>query len=118
MSIWGFWAFGNKCGLQGAASTIVELPDGRMLTQPNAQNPAVLEDEFILFSVRNNLRARADFYRILPTLDDESQERLQNLAGKHRRAFRITRDEQSETDAIQHKQVTSGVHLETPKPNR
>jgi hypothetical protein len=106
---YGFWLYGGKNGLQGAPSTVVTLPDGRPLTQKDPDNPAVLQEEFIAFSLRTSRQARHDFCRLFPSLDAESQARLSDLILQNPRATSLLRDDQDFHDAIQHKGVTEGV---------
>lgn len=105
----GFWEYNGKNGLQGAASTFEELPDGRVVTVKNPDNPAVLEDEFIAYCLRTSRQARNDFCRLFPALDAESQERLTTLISQNPRATALLRDSQDFHDAVQQSQVTGGV---------
>ena len=112
MSNYGYWNYGGKNGLEGAESTIVELPDGTEWLKKDPDHPCVLEDEFILFAVRNDHRAITDFNRLLPTMDAVSQERLQGLVAKHPGAFQPRLDEMTTFDNIQRKEAQAGLHLE------
>lgn len=105
MSNYGFWKVGNKNGLEGAESTKVTLQDGRVQTIKNKENPAVLEDEFILFSVKNSRIAQRDLLRLLPTLDEVSQNRITSLMRKHPKAFKPIISHQDYYDYIQKKEV-------------
>ena len=105
MSNFGFWALGQKNGLVGSESSKVELPDGRIQTIKNKENPAVLEDEFILFSVKTSRIAQADLLRLLPQLDEASQTRIRSLMKKHPMAFKPIISHQDYYDYIQAKQV-------------
>lgn len=117
-SPWGFWTLGtSQNGLQGGPTTIEVLPDGRHVRVRYPGNPAILEDEFIMWTVRNNPTARKQYFAILPTLDAVSQERLTALANKHPDYFRWPKvDDLTLNDNIQRKEVRAGVHLEVPKP--
>ena len=106
---YGYWEFGGKNGLVGSASVEAELPDGRILTQKDPDNPAVLEDSFILYALRTSRRARSDFSRLFPSLDDDSQDRLTTLILRNKRASSLILDDQDFADAIQHKEVAAGV---------
>ena len=106
---YGFWLFNGKNGLQGAESTIVELSDGRRVVQKDPENPAVLEDDHIAYALRTSRQARADFCRLFPELDGESQERLTNLILKNPRATALLSADQAFLDAIQKKGVVEGV---------
>lgn len=105
MPNFGFWTFGQKNGLVGSESSKVELPDGRIQTIKDKENPAVLEDEFILFSVQTSRIAQKDLLRLLPQLDEASQTRIRNLMKKHPRAFKPIISHQDYYDYIQAKQV-------------
>jgi hypothetical protein len=105
----GFWEYNGRNGLQGAASSAVELPDGRIVIQKDPDNPAVLEDEFIAYCLRTSRRARIDFERLYPDLDSASQERLAALIAQNPRMTSLIEDPQDHFDKIQHKQVTEGV---------
>ena len=115
---YGFWTYGSSAnGLQGGPTTIETLPDGREVRVRYPGNPAILEDEFILFAVRNNPAARTQFFNLLPTMDQVSQERLNALVAAHPDYFQWPKvDEMTLLDGIQRKQVTAGVWLEVPKP--
>ena len=114
---YGYWTFGNQNGLYGAESTIQTLADGRKITVRNPEYPAVLEDHFILFAVRNDLNARGQFFKLLPTMDPVSQQRLNGLVAKYPNYFLIDLDDLTLSDNIQRKQVTAGIHLQKPKPS-
>lgn len=105
----GFWEFSNKNGLQGAASTREELPDGRVVLVKDPDNPAVLEDDDIAYCLRTSRRARYDFCRLFPELDAQSQERLTQLIEDNPRATSLLRDSQDFFDMIQRDDVTSGI---------
>jgi len=105
----GFWKYNGRNGLQGAASTYNELPDGRIVVVKDPDNPAVLEDTFIAYCLRTSRQARADFCRLFPSLDAESQARLTALVEQNPRATGLLRDSQDFADAVQHAEVTAGV---------
>ena len=107
----GFWLFNSTNGLRGAQSTFEHLPDGRIVLVKDPNNPAVLEDEFIVYSLQHSPQARNDFNRLFPGLDVESQERLTNLIERNPRATKLLVDSQVYEDNIQKKQVTAGVRL-------
>lgn len=106
---YGFWLFAGKNGLQGAPSTIVMLPGGRPLTQKDPNNPAVLQEVFIVHALQTSRQARSDFCRLFPDLDAESQERLTDLILQNPRATSLLRDDQDFYDAVQHNGVVEGV---------
>jgi len=114
----GFWTLGrSQNGLQGGPTTIEELPDGRLVRVKYPGNPALLEDEFILFTVRNNPVARKQYFDLIPTMDPVSQKRLNDLAAKRPDFFRWPKvDDLTLNDNIQRKEVRAGIHLEVPKP--
>lgn len=105
----GFWLFNGRNGLVGAASTQVELPDGRILTVKDPDNPAVLNDDNIAYCLRTSRQARSDFNRLFPDLDDASQERLTDLILQNPWATKLIRDDRDFFDAIQHENVTEGI---------
>lgn len=115
---YGFWTLGrSQNGLQGGPTTIETLPDGRQVRVKYPGNPALLEDEFILFTVRNNPVARKQYFDLIPTMDAVSQKRLNDLAAKRPDFFRWPKvDDLTLNDNIQRKEVRAGVHLEVPKP--
>jgi len=113
---YGYWTFGNQNGLYGAESTVQTLSDGRKVIRKDPDYPSVLEDEFILFAVKNDLNARHQFLALLPTMDPVSQQRLNNLMAKYPNYFLNDLDDLTLSDNIQRKQVTSGIYLEKPKP--
>lgn len=110
----GFWTFGNQNGLQGAASKQVEMPDGRKVIQKDPDNPAVLEEAFIVDALSSSLIARRDFTRLFPTLDAGSQERLTTLVRRNPRPCALLLNDQNFLDAIQHSEVTAGVRTRMP----
>jgi len=105
MSNYGFWGIGGKNGLYGAESKKVLLDDGRVQTIKDKDHPAVLEDEFILFSVRSSMIAQRDLLRLLPQLDEVSQDRINTLMKKNPRDFKPIVSHQDYSDYIQSKQV-------------
>lgn len=115
---YGFWTLGtSQNGLQGGPTTIEDRPDGSVVRVKYPGNPAILEDSFILWTVRNNPIARTQYFEILPTLDRVSQERLNDLVSAHPDYFMWPKvDSSTLSDNIQRKQVTAGIHLEVPKP--
>ena len=111
----GYWTFAGKNGLYGAASTYVTLASGQKMLVKDPDHPAVLEDEFILFAVRNDLNARRQFFQLLPTMDAVSQARLNALVRAHARSFNIDYDSLAQADNIQRKEVVSSVLPRQPK---
>jgi len=114
--IYGYWTFDNRNGLAGAASTIEVLPDGRRVIVPNPENPAVLEDAFILSALQMSPKARNDFNIIFPTLLPEEQERLSNLLAENPRISLLETDSQTYNDNIQQYDVSAGVRVRIPRP--
>ena len=114
----GYWTFAGKNGLYGAASTYVTLANGQKMRVKDPDHPAVLEDEFILFAVRNDLNARRQFFQLLPKMDAVSQERLNGLVRSDPRSFKIKYDSMTQADLIQHKEVVSTVLPRQPKPRQ
>jgi hypothetical protein len=107
---YGYWTYnGRRNGLKGGPSSLVELPDGRYVIQKYEGNPALLEDEFILYAISHSRQARADFCRFFPDLDPVSQERLTDLILRNPRASALVLSDQEFADALQHENVTSGV---------
>ena len=118
MGEFGYWTFNNhQNGLVGAESTLVTLPDGRVVLQKDPTNPAVLEDEFILNALSHSENARSSFNKIFPTLDEVSQERLTKLLKKHPNRAKLIKDQQDWNDQIQSKEVRAGVHVRLPRPH-
>lgn len=113
---YGYWTFDGRNGLAGAASTIEVLPDGRRVIVPNPENPAVLEDAFILSALQMSPKARNDFNIIFPTLLPEEQERLSNLLAENPRISLLETDPQTYNDNIQQYDVSAGVHVRIPRP--
>lgn len=109
MSPWGFWTFNNKNGLAGLASTTEELPDGRIVTVKDPDNPAVLEPEFIAHALRTSRQARYDFNRLFPSLQADEQERLADIIIQNPRATALLQDDQTFHDILQQRGVTEGV---------
>lgn len=115
----GYWTINNHLnGLKGSESTLVQLDDGRVIIQKDANNPAILEDVFILNALSRSRQARDDFNRLFPGLDPASQYRLETLLAKYPKYKRLIRDEQDRLDAVQKKNIKAGVHVRRPRPYR
>lgn len=108
---YGYWTWGDKCALWGGPSLEVEMADGRTVIQKYQGNPAIVEDYFIVNALNRSPKARTDFTRLLPTLDDVSQSRLTNLIKRNPVITRMMVAQTTRDDAIQHKEVTAGVHV-------
>jgi hypothetical protein len=109
---YGYWVWGpNRCALEGGASTVVETPDGRRITQKYKGNPAVVPDEYILNALNRSPQARNDFTRLFPSLTVEAQERLTTLVMRNRTRAGLMVSPQTLNDAIQRKEVRAGVHV-------
>lgn len=113
---YGFWNYGGRNGLKGAASTLEVLPDGRRVIVKDPVNPALLEDEFIVYSLQRVPQARHDFNRLFPTLLPDEQARYVNLFAANPRAAAPMLDEQTFYDNLQLAANTAGIHLNLPKP--
>ncbi len=115
---YGFWTFNNHLnGLEGAESTVEYLNDGRMILVKDPNYPAVLEDEFILYSLKTSRIARKDFDRLFPTLDDVSKDRLSALIQANPWVRKLIEPEQVLLDIIQKREVQAGVHTRVPRPS-
>ncbi len=112
MADYGYWNYAGRNGLEGAESTVETLPDGTQWLKKNPEHPCVLEDEFILFAVRNDHNALTQFNRLLPTMDAVSLERLQGLVAKHPGSFKPRLDETAVFDNIQRKEAKRGLHVD------
>ena len=111
-SPYGYWVYnGGRNGLEGAASTVEELPDGRYVMVKDPTYPALLEDQCILHALSHVRQARADFCRLFPTLNVASQERLAQLILLNKRSASLILSDQAFADAIQNEEVTSGVRV-------
>lgn len=108
---WGFWLFNNKNGLKGLASTKETLPDGRVVIVKDPTNPAVLEDNNILYCLATCRQAREDYIRLFPDLLPEEQARLTTLIESNKNRSSLIRDTQAYEDMIQRVAVTAGVHV-------
>ena len=102
MSYWS-WNSGRSNALQGLNGEIIALSDcfGRYLTQPDADNPAVLDGETILYVLRMSRDARNSFRRIFPTLTAGEQDRLTELLNVNPRLSALVADEQRFHDDLQ-----------------
>jgi hypothetical protein len=109
---YGYWAWGpDRCALQGGASTVVETPDGRKITQKYKGNPAVVPDKYILDALTRSPQARSDFTRLFPQLDPVSQERLTLLVNRNKTRAGLRVSPQTLNDGIQRKEIRAGVHV-------
>jgi hypothetical protein len=113
---YGYWSYGGKDGLFGAQSTIETLRDGRKIRTIDPDYPAVLEDEFILWAVKNDKTALQSFRARLPTMDAVSQVRLNDLVAQYPAHFIDRTDHLTLSDNIQHKQVTATRRDTTRNP--
>ncbi len=106
---YGFWTFGGKNGLEGIANTTRELPDGRVQIVPDPDFPAVLPDEYILYSLQHSPPARSQFTMLFPSLDPRSQARLTELIQNNSSLAKLVRSDQAFSDMIQRKDVVRTV---------
>jgi len=111
-----YWEFAGKNGLQGAPDEVETLPDGRVLTHHNADNPAVLDDETIAYALRTSRPARAAFDTNFPNLDAESQARLTALIEENPRETALPEDPQTFHDNVQSRAIRS-IPIHTTGPN-
>ncbi len=121
-SPYGYWTYGGKDGLYGAESTLQEQPDGSTIIVKDPDYPAVLEDAYILWAVRNDKAALQTFNHRLPTMDPVSQTRLNDLVARYPAHFAERLDSTTVSDGIQRRQViqtrnddTANPYLEKPK---
>ena len=110
-----YWDFNNTCGLKGAPSTLDQTPDGRMVIVKDPDNPAVLEDNFIIEALQRSRIARADFNRIYPTLLPEEQDRLAEIVMSIPRLRKLMNDDTDWFDKVQSKTLRAGVRTRMPK---
>lgn len=111
---YGFWTFGGKNGLEGIANTTRELPDGRIQIVPDPDFPAVLPDEYILYSLQHSPPARSQFEMLFPSLDPRSQARLTELIQKNPSLTKLVRSDQAFSDMLQRRDVVSTVLVPNP----
>jgi hypothetical protein len=102
-----YWEFAGKNGLHGATDETEVLPDGRVVTQHDPDNPAVLDDETIAYALRTSRQARTEFDTDFPNLDAESQERLTALIEENPRQTSLEEDPQDFSDRVQSKGIRS-----------
>ncbi len=121
---YGYWTYGGKNGLYGAESTVVTLQDGRTVIRKDPDYPAVLEDDFILWAVKNDKKALTEFFTLLPQMDPVSQTRLNDLVAKYPAHFIQRTEALALSDAVQRNQVvatrpdtTRNPYLEKPDPS-
>ena len=119
---YGYWTYGGKDGLYGAESTLQEQPDGSIILVKDSEYPAVLEDRYILWAVKNDKAALRSFNDRLPTMDLVSQARLNDLVARYPAHFFDREDSTTMSDGIQRKQVvqtrqdsTANPYMEKPK---
>jgi hypothetical protein len=115
---YGNWTFNGRNGLLGGPNTVEELPDGRLVTVKDPDQPALLQDEFILNGIERSPAARRDFCRLFPDLDPISQLRLADLIALNPRRTSLLTSDQAFSDAVQKKQVTAGVRVRLPRAIR
>jgi hypothetical protein len=119
---YGYWTYGGKDGLYGAESTLQEQSDGSYIRVKDPDYPAVLEDEFILWAVKNDKAALRSFNQRLPTMDSVSQTRLNGLVERYPAHFIERQDSTTMSDNLQRQQVvptrqdtTRNPYMEKPK---
>lgn len=112
----GYWTYGNKDGLFGAASSLVEQPDGTTMLVKDPDYPAVLEDTYILWAVKNDKAALRSFQIRLPDMDAVSQARLNGLVETYPAHFVERQDSTVISDNIQKMQVTAKRQDTTRNP--
>lgn len=95
----------------GKASTVVTLPDGRQVTVKDPDEPAVMDDADILYALRNSRAARWDYNLLYPTLDANSQARLDALIAQNPLMSSLLNDPQTTSDDIQHESTTAGIRM-------
>jgi len=104
----GYWVFNNRNALKGVNGTLEQLPDGRIIVHPDPDNPAVLSDENIIYSLQRSRVARAEFNQIYPSLLPEEQERLDTLIAENPRLTScLLTGDQSVYDGIQANAIRS-----------
>ena len=103
-----YWIMDGKNALKGVNGTLEELPDGRFVYHPDPDNPAVLSDEDIIYSLQHSREARRQFNLIYPSLLPEEQERLDTLIAENPRlTSRLVEDSQSFYDKAQTQAIRS-----------
>jgi len=80
----------------------------------DSSNPALLEDDFIIFALQHSAEARATLEKILPSLLPEEQARIQTLLDNHPDSRLIVED-QTVSDSVQRKQNTAGIYTTGPR---
>lgn len=113
---YGYWAYNGTNGLKGVASTIEVTASGKRVIVRNPTNPALLEDDFIIYSIQRVPQARHDFNRLFPTLLPEEQERYVSLFTNNPRAAMPLLNDQTFSDNLQLAANTAGIHLNLPRP--
>jgi len=118
---YGYWTFGSKKNaLVGAPTVVVTQDDGTEKWVKDPDLPAVLQDEFIINAIMTSTVARTQFNILFPQLDVRSKERLTDLLARFPVARKklnnpwFNQSPQDLEDAIQHKEVTAGVHPNLP----
>lgn len=105
-----YWIFNNQNALEGVESTTESLTGdcgGRVITHPDATNPAVLSAENIIYALTTSRQARSDFRLVFPTLSAGAQARLTALIEDNPRASSLMLDDQKFMDQIQRKEIRS-----------
>lgn len=104
-----YWTFDGMNALEGVEGTTEVLEDcgGRVITHPDASDPAILSDVNIIYALQTSRRARNDFRLLFPTLSAGAQARLTALIEDNPRVSSLLLDDQRFTDRIQRKDVTS-----------
>lgn len=102
-----YWTFDGKNGLEGAASTVVQLDDcfNRLLIQADPDHPAVLNDADILYCINTSRAARAAFDVAWPSLSPEAQARLTLLLQDNPRTARLIEDDKDLADKEQRRAI-------------
>ena len=104
-----YWTFAGKNGLEGAANTLVQLDDcfNRLLTQPDPDHPAVLDDAHILYCLNTSRAARTAYNKAYPLLPSWSQARLDLMIKDNPRTARLIEDDKDLADKEQRRAIRS-----------
>lgn len=97
---YGWWTWNNhKNGLAG-------VPD-------DPDNPAVLHEDYIIYSLKTSKVAVVQFERLFPTLLPEEQDRLLDMLDRHPFAKRLFRDNQIFYDMLTRQSARQGIRTST-----
>lgn len=99
------WSYNNTNGLLGKKGSAIVDDMDRVVIQPDPDDPAVLQDAFILDGIKTCPFLRIAFNQQFDSLPADAQQRLTNLIEENPFLAAPVMDDQQFTDNVQAKAV-------------